>query len=595
MDIIHLLPDSIANQIAAGEVIQRPASVVKELMENSIDAGASKVSVSVKSAGRTFIQVSDNGKGMSQTDARMAFERHATSKITNADDLFSLRTMGFRGEALASIAAVAGVELKTRQKDADFGTFIEIAASNIVKQEAVSCAEGTTFLVKNLFFNVPARRKFLKTNQTELQHIISEFQRVVLANSTVAFELSADDDVIYELPAANFKQRISAIFGKKIRHFSQNILNIEAKTGIVNLHGFIGTPQVAVKNAQQFFFVNGRFMRHPYFHKAVASAYENMLQPETSPFYFIYFEVNPENIDVNIHPTKTEIKFEDDREIWVILMTAVKEALGKFNILPSIDFDTEGKINIPNFDKNANIAFPKPIFNPNYNPFSSHSQQHSYSQNWQQLYEKREPQFVDIKPVEKNNTLIAENENFTDFYKFREKFLITSVKSGLMIIDKIRATERITYEKILLQLEQQKSATQKMLFPEILSLSADENSLFEEILPDILALGFEVEKQDLCLYSITGIPSLLTETPDIIELLQNIISSVGENSIQKEIYEKIAMQVAENYAKYSKSAYNQAETESFINQLFKCQNPNFSPDGKKIIAIISDEEIFGKF
>ncbi|MDR1544570.1 MAG: DNA mismatch repair endonuclease MutL [Prevotellaceae bacterium] len=598
MDIIHLLPDSIANQIAAGEVIQRPASVVKELMENSIDAGADRVTVVVKNAGRTFIKVVDTGKGMSQTDARMAFERHATSKIQNTDDLFRLRTMGFRGEALASIAAVASVELRTRQKGSDFGTFIEIAASKILKQEMDSCAEGTFFLVKNLFFNVPARRKFLKTEETELRHIITEFQRVALANPNIALELFSGDDMIYELSATNHKQRIAAVFGKKIRNFSQNLLNIEVKTSIVNIFGFVGKPQASAKNTQQFFFVNGRFMRHPYFHRAVMNAYENMLQPDTSPYYFIYFEVNPENIDVNIHPTKTEIKFEDEREIWSILMTAVKESLGKFNIIPSIDFNTEGQIDIPVLGKNRNFEMPKPVFNPNYNPFANHSPRNSYSksfENWEKLYEKNEPQYIDIKPINSNQPLISENENFTDFFRFREKYLITSVKSGLMIIDRQRAEERIVYEKILLQMEQQQSAMQKVLFPENLQLSTDENLLFKEILPDILAIGFEFETEGENSYLVTGIPSLLTETPDIIELLQNILASVGENGIQKEIYEKIAAQVAKNYAKFSQSAHNQAETESFINKLFQCQNPNFSTDGKKIMAIIADSEIFEKF
>ena len=615
MDIIHLLPDSIANQIAAGEVIQRPASVVKELMENSIDAGADKVSVIVKSGGYTSIQVTDNGKGMSQTDARMAFERHATSKISKPDDLFGLTTMGFRGEALASVAAVASVELKTRQKDSDFGTILEVSASQVVKQEPIMCAEGTTFIVKNLFFNVPARRKFLKKPEIELGHIITEFLRVALANSEIEFELFDDNKMIYELPKSNFKQRITSVFGKKNHNFASNMLNIEVDTTIVKMFGFVGKPQFAAKNAKQYFFVNSRFMRHPYFHKAVVSAYESMLPSDTLPYYFIWFEVNPTSIDVNIHPQKVEIKFEDEREIWTILQTAVKEALGKFNITPTIDFNTEGAIEIPvhSSSQNAFVQPPKPIFNQNYNPFRTNNQSYqpkSTADNWELLYSKtnsnpsllrkqESPENEEIAGQDRNDghykqISISEKDDFTDFYKHKEKFLITSVKSGLMIIDKQRAEERIMYEKILHQLEMQTKATQKVLFPETMEITAEENVIMQEILPELLALGFEFEILRNS-YEINGIPSFLTETSDIIGLLNEIIAYVGENSIEKAVYEKVAIQVAKNYARYSKSTLNNEEIEKMIGTLFRCQNPNFAPDGKKIVAIISDEEILDRF
>ena len=599
MDIIHLLPDSIANQIAAGEVIQRPASVVKELMENAIDAVADKVSVVVKNGGYTFIQVTDNGKGMSQTDARMAFERHATSKISKADDLFGLTTMGFRGEALASIAAVASVELRTKQKDSDFGTFLEISASQVTKQEAIMCAVGTTFLVKNLFFNVPARRKFLKKPEIEFGHIITEFLRVALANPEIEFELFDEEKMIYELPKTNFKQRITSVFGKKNHNFASNMLNIEVDTTIVKMFGFVCKPQFAAKNSKQYFFVNSRFMRHPYFHKAVVGAYENMLPSEVSPYYFIWFQVSPTSIDVNIHPQKVEIKFEDEREIWTILQTAVKEALGKFNITPTIDFNTEGAIDIPVHlaSQNAFVQPPKPIFNQNYNPFSSNN--HNYNKkstadNWELLYSKTNTQIIDNQQDKPLQISISEQESFADFYKYKEKFLLISVKSGLMIIDRQRAEERIMYEKILHNLEMQTKATQKVLFPETVELTAEDNVIMQEILPELIALGFEFEILENA-YEITGIPSLLTETPDIIGLLTEIIAYIGENSIEKAVYEKVAVQVAKNYAKYSKSTLNNEEIEKMIGSLFRCHNPNFAPDGKKIVAIISDDEIFNRF
>ncbi|MDR3327025.1 MAG: DNA mismatch repair endonuclease MutL [Prevotellaceae bacterium] len=597
-DIIHLLPDSVANQIAAGEVIQRPASVVKELMENALDATATNICVVVKNAGKTLVQVFDNGKGMSHTDARMAFERHATSKISHPNDLFNLRTMGFRGEALASIAAVAAVDLKTRQKDTDFGTFIETAASDIIKHEPVACAEGTTFLVKNLFFNVPARRKFLKSEETELRNIIVEFQRVALANAGISFELYNDTDKLFELPACNFKQRITQIFSKKNKNYANQLIAVAAETSIVKISGFVGNPQTASKAANQFFFVNGRFMRHPYLNKAVQSAYENMLQPDTQPNYFISFDVNPANIDVNIHPTKTEIKFEDEREIWVILMACVKESLGKFNFTPSIDFNTEGNINIPPYRQNNNAQMPRPSYNPDYNPFNTHSHnsnQHSSIKNWELLYEKNERSVSDRQADNQQQITVPTDENLSGFYLYKEKYLLTSVKSGLMIIDCQRAIERITYEKIILQLQLQQSAIQKVLFPETFAITTEEKPLFDEILPDLTAVGFEFEKENDNFYLISGIPSLLTETRNIPELLHNILAFTGENSIEKEIYEKIAIQMSKSYAKWSFSKLNSEEATTLAGSLFKCQNPNYAINGEKIIIIIPDEEIIKQF
>ncbi len=599
MDIIHLLPDAVANQIAAGEVIQRPASVIKELMENAIDAGATKIQVIVKNAGRTAIQVVDNGKGMSETDARMAFERHATSKITNAHDLFSLRTMGFRGEALASIAAVADVELRTRQQGSDIGTFIEIAASKVVTQEPAACPEGTSFLVKNLFFNVPARRKFLKSDDTEMRQIIQEFQRITLVYPNICFELFNGDEVVYELPIGNTRQRITAIFGKKTRDLQQQLVPIEAHTMLGNISGFVGKPEFAQKSANQFFFVNGRYMRHPYFHRAVMQAYDRMLQPNENPAYFIYFEMNPAEIDVNIHPTKTEIKFENERDLWSILTTCVKEALGKFNVAPAIDFDTEGQIDLP-IDSHASAPQPTVTLNPDYNPFrstSSFGAKHPVSDTWQQLYERRyEPQTQQQPTEEATKTLFehAESDEQADTLLYKNRFVLTTVKSGLMVIDRRRATERILYERILHQLEMQQSASQRTLFPEVLELTPDDNLLFKTLLPDLTALGFDIEPFGKQAYSINGVPALLTDAPNTIGVLHNMLRCAKERDgrLQTELYESLAYEVAKSSAQARANAITTPEEMSqLIGQLFACQNPNTTPDGKTIVRIISDSDL----
>ncbi len=598
MDIIHLLPDAVANQIAAGEVIQRPASVIKELMENAIDAGATKIQVIVKNAGRTAIQVVDNGKGMSETDARMAFERHATSKITNAHDLFSLRTMGFRGEALASIAAVADVELRTRPQGSDIGTFIEIAASKVVTQEPTACPEGTSFLVKNLFFNVPARRKFLKSDDTEMRQIIQEFQRITLVYPNICFELFNGDEVVYELPIGNTRQRITAIFGKKTRDLQQQLVPIEAHTMLGNISGFVGKPEFAQKSANQFFFVNGRYMRHPYFHRAVMQAYDRMLQPNENPAYFIYFDMNPAEIDVNIHPTKTEIKFENERDLWSILTTCVKEALGKFNVAPAIDFDTEGQIDLP-IDNHASAPQPTITLNPDYNPFrgtSSFGAKHPVSDTWQQLYERRHEPQPQPTPEEATKTLFehAESDEQTDTLLYKNRFVLTTVKSGLMVIDRRRATERILYERILHQLEMQQSASQRTLFPEVLELTPDDNLLFKTLLPDLTALGFDIEPFGKQAYSINGVPALLTDAPNTIGVLHNMLRCAKERDgrLQTELYESLAYEVAKSSAQARANATTTPEEMSqLIGQLFACQNPNATPDGKTIVRIISDSDL----
>ena len=463
-DVIHLLPDSVANQIAAGEVIQRPASVIKELVENAVDAGATTIHVVVVDAGRTSIQVIDDGKGMSETDARLSFERHATSKIAKADDLFALHTMGFRGEALASIAAVAHVELQTRREADEIGSCIRIAGSKVVSQEPVSCPVGSNFKVENLFFNVPARRKFLKSNATELSNILTAFERIVLVYPDIHFTLHHNGTEMLNLKTGSLLQRISDVFG---RQYSQDLLPVEVHTAMCSITGFISKPEGArKKSGHDYFFVNGRYMKHPYFHKAVVTAYDRLIPEGMQVPYFLYFEVNPNDIDVNIHPTKTEIKFENEQAIWQILTAAVRDALGKFCEVPAIDFDTQGSPDIPLYDPARQVAPPQPHYNPDYNPFKSSS----HSSSWESLYEG----------LEKTH------------YQYKGKYLMTAVKSGLMIIDQHRADMRILYERYMEQMTNHTANTQKLLFPEVMQLAPSEAVLLGKLLPELTNLGFEL-------------------------------------------------------------------------------------------------------
>ena len=619
-DIIHLLPDSVANQIAAGEVIQRPASVLKELVENSIDAGADSIQIVIKDAGRTLIQITDNGKGMSETDARMAFERHATSKIKDASDLFDLKTMGFRGEALASIAAVAQVELRTRREDDELGVMIEIAGTRVFKQEAIQCDKGTTFLVKNLFFNVPARRRFLKSDNVEKSHILQEFYRIALVNPGVEFTFFDGDDEIYRLPASNTKVRIENIFGKALKKkIQQQLLTIETSTSMVSIHGFVGKPEFAQKSASQYFFVNGRYMRHPYFHKAVMLAYNQMIQATESPNYFIYFEVDPQTIDINIHPTKTEIKFENEQAIWSILSATVKEALGKFNVIPSIDFDQEGAIDIPVANVSLeNIRPPQTSFNPNYNPFSASSYKRP-SLDWEKLYGGFESQTEkEIEPAEitweaeevpESQASVIEDvyipehqqsfeieEQHAANFQFKNKYIITSVKSGMLIIDQHKAHVRILYEKFLTELEKKKAASQQILFPELLEFTADTVLYFDQIIPDLQAVGFEFDKLGDTAYHVTGVPAQFG-TGSIVSLLYSLVEK-AETTAQDSsilIHEMIAQSLSEAAALKNGQSLTREEMADLIDRLFACQHPGFTPDGSKVMTILSQEDIQAKF
>ena len=613
-DIIHLLPDAVANQIAAGEVIQRPASVLKELVENAIDAGADFIQIVMKDAGRTLIQVTDNGKGMSETDARMAFERHATSKIKDAADLFSLRTMGFRGEALASIAAVAQVEMRSRREEDELGVVIEIAGTRVFRQEAIQCEKGTTFLVKNLFFNVPARRRFLKSDNVEKSHLLQEFYRIALVNAQVEFSFFDGDEEIFHLPVSNVKVRIENTFGKTLKkRFQQQLLPIETSTNLVSIHGYVGKPEFAQKSANQYFFVNGRYMRHPYFHKAVMLAYNNMIQPTEGPNYFIYFEVDTQTIDINIHPTKTEIKFENEQALWSILSATVKEALGKFNIVPSIDFDQEGAPEMPVQSVNLeNIRPPQTSFNPNYNPFASSSYKRPEI-NWEKLYGGFEddapeaqlvPQFEEEEAFSVPNTQQDLHHVFqqeiSEFqstnFQLKNKFVITNVKSGMLMIDQHRAHVRILFESFLQQMLVRKVSTQQVLFPETLELHQDDALYFEQILDDLNAAGFDFNMDDRELVQVTGVPAQLG-TESVVALLKTLIEKARTTALNSatEVSENIALALAEASSIKSGQSLTNEEMSDLINRLFACENPNHTPDGKTTMVIFSQDEIMAKF
>lgn len=622
-DVIRLLPDSVANQIAAGEVIQRPASVVKELVENAIDAGATHIDVSVKDAGKTLIQVIDDGKGMSETDARLAFERHATSKIKEAADLFALRTMGFRGEALASIAAVAQVELRTRMEGEEFGTQIQIAGSKVESQEVVSCAKGSNFAVRNLFFNVPARRKFLKSNQTELSNILTEFERIALVNPNVSFTLYHNDTEMLNLPAIQLRQRIMGVFGKKL---NQDLLSFQIETSMVKIHGYIGKPESArKKGARQFFFVNDRYMRHPYFHKAVADAYEGLIPVGEQVSYFVYFEVDPANIDVNIHPTKTEIKFENEQAIWQILSASAKEALGRSNAVPSIDFDTEGMPDIPAYDplpyagSGPAAAPPVTSYDPTYNPFdikhvapSSYASRSSAS-GWEPFYQglEKKPQQVEMDwkdsfpeemPQEEPEVELpaeptlhdssAAVEKAAQHYQFKGKYILTSVKSGLMIIDQQRAHVRILYDQYMEQIAARKAASQGMLFPDMVHFSASELPVLESIMDDLSALGFDLSNLGGGSFAINGVPAGI-EGLNPEQLVTNMVHTAIEKGckVKEEVQSMLALSLAKAAAIVPGQVLTNDEMNGLIEGLFSVSTPNYTPDGKTVLAVIKEDEI----
>ena len=603
-DIIQLLPDSVANQIAAGEVIQRPASVIKELVENSVDAGAKNIQIQVIDAGKTTILVTDDGKGMSATDARLSFERHATSKIRKADDLFALHTMGFRGEALASIAAVAQIELKTRQESDEVGTLLSISGSRFVGQEPCSCAIGSSFSVNNLFYNVPARRKFLKSNSTELNNIITAFERIALVYPDIAFTLQSNGTELFNLKAGVLRQRIIDIFGKRL---NQELLSVKVDTTMCRINGYVGKPESArKKGAHQYFFVNGRYMKHPYFNKAVMAAFERLVPTGEQVPYFLYFEVAPEDIDVNIHPTKTEIKFENEVPIWQILSAAVKEAVSMFNDIPSIDFDTEGRPEIPVYTPTENVEVPKVKYNPDYNPFRNSSEaprSSSPSNRWEELYQNLQKPSQETELFSSKMTLpdIQEEEEPTEnvieekspsHYQYKGRYIMTAVKSGLMIIDQHRAHVRILFDRYQEQLKRSEAAAQKLLFPENLHCTTSEEVTLSKILPELQDLGFEISPLGGSTYAILAVPSGL-EGLDMINLLRDMILSAQEKptNLREEISRELALTMARKAAIPQGQVLNNAEMENIFNSLFSSSNPNYTPDGKNILCILKQNEI----
>ncbi|MBR5373068.1 MAG: DNA mismatch repair endonuclease MutL [Paludibacteraceae bacterium] len=621
-DIIHVLPDSVANQIAAGEVIQRPASVIKELVENSIDAGADSIQVVIKDAGRTLIQVIDNGKGMSETDARIAFERHATSKIQSAEDLFSLHTMGFRGEALASIASIAQVELRTRRPEDEVGTLIEVAGCKVEKQTSVSCPVGTNFAVKNIFYNVPARRKFLKSNAYEFSQIEREFNRIALVYPQIEFQLIHNDQTCASLKKGNHKERIGNVF-KSVKGITAQLFTIHVDSTLAHIHGYVGKPETAKKkNDRQFFFVNGRFMKHSYFHSAVVQAYGTMLQPGTSPDYFIYFEIDPESIDVNIHPTKTEIKFENESAIWPLVMSGVREGLGKFNIAPSIDFDSEGASELPAFShrSNSSVNAPEVTIDPNYNPFEREQSHSAYNRKstigWENLYEgfessKWTPSDSQDYTPDETETSLYDNmepgeeaqqgeldmqadteETHVEYMQFKNKYIITPVKSGLMCIDQHRAHVRILYDQYMSLISRKQNASQQMLFPEIIELTESENMILGDALEDLQYIGFDLSPLGKNTYSINGTPANM-ENGSAKEYITNIIASLKESRI--DFKTQIAEQVALSMAKLSATPYGRElsdkEMMSLVNNLLRLPEPNFTPDNKAILKVLPTDDI----
>ncbi len=630
-DIIKLLPDSVANQIAAGEVIQRPASVIKELVENAIDAGATSIQIVLKDAGRTLIQVIDNGKGMSDTDARLAFERHSTSKISKAEDLFSLQTMGFRGEALASIAAIAQVELRTRAKGAQLGTKIMINASKCESQEPDMCPEGSNFMIKNIFFNVPARRKFLKSNQVELSNIIKEYEKLALVNHHVDFSLSNNDKLLNKFSGGSFKQRIASLWGAKV---DQQLVPLNTDTSLVRITGFVSKPEGARKrNFLQFLFVNGRFMRHPYFHKAIISSYSELIPDDEQPNYFLNFSVDPESIDVNIHPTKTEIKFENELPIWQILAAAVKESLGRFSAVPQIDFDTIDAPEIPAFNDHTVVTAPEDGIDPTYNPFKPQSKSSAgggssyhpqsagnfggYSSNplpdWEKLYQNFEKgkqegiasiteqdvedSFSDIGEVEPVNNgvqaeIITPDKSSAMCMQMKGRYILSPIKSGLMIVDQHRAHVRVLFEQYIKQLDATTISSQRVLFPEVLQLTTSQNIILKELEPEMEKIGFNLAQLSGNDWSINAVPAGM-ENVNIKDTILQVIDevSMGGTSITTKVYESIALRVAKSAAiPYGKTML-QEEMDTLLSKLLCLPNPNYTPDGKTIISVLSNDQL----
>jgi DNA mismatch repair protein MutL len=607
-DIIRLLPDSVANQIAAGEVIQRPASAVKELLENAIDAGGDSIELIIKDSGKTLIQVIDNGSGMSPTDARMSFERHATSKIKTADDLFRIRTMGFRGEALASIAAIAQVELKTRRHEDELGTHLIIEGSTVKSQQPCACPAGSSLMIKNLFFNVPARRNFLKSDSAELRHIIEEFQRVSLVNPSISFTFINNGKPLFQLPHSGLKQRIANVMGTGNL---EKLITINQETEVVKISGFIGKPESARKTkGEQYFFANNRFIRHPYLNHAVEDAFKDLIPEGYFPSYFIFLEVDPGHIDINIHPTKTEVNFQDHTSIYSILRSAVRVSIGKYSLSSTLDFENE-QIFDYNFPKDRPIVVPGVDIDPEFNPFVRNPQsslrlspgsprENSGNSQWEKLYEGLHNENVEQFPSGQTITISsdfgADSKTDRGFMQLQNRFILTKVKSGIMIIDQQAAHERVLFERYLERIEQKKGMAQQQLFPQTVSLSASDTELINELIGEITLLGFIIEPFGKNTFIVNGTPADLPNE-NIQELLENVVENYKNNQLGLKLDRKsnLARSMARNLAIKPGKALMTDEMQSLVDDLFSCNVPNLSPSGKNITILISAEEIENRF
>lgn len=609
-DIIQLLPDHVANQIAAGEVVQRPASVVKELVENSIDAGATSITLLLKDAGKTLIQVIDDGKGMSATDARLSFERHATSKIKEAQDLFNLNTKGFRGEALASIAAIAHVELKTKQEDNELGTQIKIEGSEITSQEVVSTAKGTSIAIKNLFFNIPARRNFLKSDTVETRHIVDEFQRVALAHPTISFLLHHNNNEVYHLKKSNFRKRIVAIFGTKM---NEKLVPINEQTDIITVNGFVAKPEFAKKKrGEQFFFVNNRFIKSSYLNHAVVNAFEGLLESGSHPSYFLYLEVPPNTIDINIHPTKTEIKFDNEKALYAILRATIKHSLGQYNVAPVLDFDRDATLDTPyDYSKKGSSSVPPITVDPSFNPFKTETNYkesynesdspkstttHSYQSNfkkdtgsWEALYTNTNT----IESTQQEQLFESEQETETGkTFQIQKKYLLSSIKSGVVLIHQSLAHQRVLYEEFLENITVKEASSQQLLFPVNISFSSSDIEMIYSIKSDLESAGFMFDEFTKESVIIAGIPTSISESQITLileQLLDDIKLEVPDTSFSH--FDVMAKSFAKSLAIKTGTTLNPKEQENLVNNLFSCKEPNISPFGKPTFKTLTLNEI----
>ncbi|MCB7479770.1 DNA mismatch repair endonuclease MutL [Christiangramia sediminis] len=614
-DIIQLLPDHVANQIAAGEVVQRPASVIKELLENSIDANATRIQVVIKDAGKTLVQIIDDGIGMSLTDARMSFERHATSKIKLADDLFSLKTKGFRGEALASIAAIAHVELRTKTENDEVGTCLKVEGSQVVSQDACVTPKGTNICVKNLFYNIPARRNFLKSDNVETRHIIDEFQRVAFAHPNISFSLTHNGSELFQLPITNFRQRITNILGGKT---NEKLVPVEEDTEIVKISGFVGKPEFAKKSrGEQFFFVNDRFIKSAYLNHAVTASFEGLLKDKSYPSYFLYLEVDPKSIDINIHPTKTEIKFDDEHALYAILKSSIKHSLGQFNVAPILDFERDSGLDTPYDYKNKDADAPQVEVDRNFNPFQTENNfkaQYSGGGNykrekpaeWESLYSGMHSETdtdIDIRQVEFESEEVTgnlfgakEEQTEKSTFQVQKKYIVSTLKSGILVIDQHRAHTRVLYEELLKNITVSSAVSQQLLFPLRLQFNSHEVEMLKEIKDSLEQTGFVFSAINNAEVEISGIPTLISESEVEIlleQLLADFEKDVPDNGFSQT--DLLAKSLANSMAVRSGTLLNSTEQQHIVNRLFACKEPALSPFNKTVFTTLSVDELDKKF